>query len=220
MEKIKEWLGVDGLSGRGSGSGLGDGSGLGSGSGLGGGSGWGSGLGSGLGDVSGWGDGRGSGDSLGSGSYIKSFNGQAVHLIDLVQTIVVSVHMNLAKGFILNGDLTLTPCYVAKGNGVFAHGETPAKAQEALQEKILESMDTDEAIEKFCKTFEAGERYPGHEFFKWHHYLTGSCEMGRKSFVQNHNIDLDKLYTVEEFVALTENDYGGEVIRKVKERYE
>ena len=216
MEKIKEWLGVDGLSGWGSGCGWGDGSGYGDGDGDGSGWGWGDGS----GDGSGSGYGYGSGWGCGSESGIKSLNGQAVHLIDRVQTIVVSVHMNLAKGFILNGDLTLAPCYVAKGNGVFAHGETPAKAQEALQEKILESMDTDEAVEKFCEAFEVGERYAGHEFFKWHHYLTGSCEMGRKSFVQNHNIDLDKLYTVEEFVALTENDYGGEAIRKVKERYE
>ena len=43
--------------------------------------------------------------------------------------------------------------------------------------------------------------------------------MGRKVFVRNHDIDLDKTYTVEEFIGLTENDYGGEVIRRLKEKF-
>ena len=52
-----------------------------------------------------------------------------------------------------------------------------------------------------------------------HHYLTGSCEMGREAFVKRHGIDLDKTYTVEEFIELTEDDYGGEIIKNLKERY-
>ena len=140
-------------------------------------------------------------------------------MVDNIPTIIVSIHMSLAKGFILNSDLTLTRCYVAKGDGLFAHGETAKKAQEALQKKMLENMDTDEAIERFCETFKAGERYSGHDFFEWHHYLTGSCEMGRKAFVRNRDIDLNKTYTVEEFIEMTEGDYGGEVIRRLKERF-
>ena len=197
MEKVREWLRVDGHdgSGYGSGDGYGDGSGYGTGDGY----------------------GYGYGDGYGDG--IKSFNGKLVYMIDKVQTIITSIHLNLAKGFVLNSDLTLTPCYVAKGDGLFAHGETAAEAQEALRKKVFEAMDTDEAIEKFCETFKKGERYSGHEFFEWHHYLTGSCEMGRKAFVRNHDLDLDKLYTVEEFIELTKEDYGGEVIRRVEERY-
>ena len=197
MEKIKKWLRVDDQdgSGYGSGDGYGDGSGY------------------------GYGDGSGSGYGYGDGYGIKSINGQSVYLVDNVQTIIISIHLNLAKGYILNSDLTLQPCYIAKGNGLFAHGETPVKAQDALREKMFENMDTDEAIKKFCETFKNGERYQGHDFFKWHHYLTGSCEMGRNSFVRNHDIDLDKTYTVQEFIRWTENDYGGQIIEKLKERY-
>ena len=215
MEKVREWLRVDERSGRGSGSGSGTDSGMGSGMGMG--LVMGLGLGSVSGSVSGSGIGLGSGMGLGSG--IKSFNGKLVYMIDKVQTIITSIHLNLAKGFILNEDLTLTPCYVAKGDGLFAHGETAAAAQEALRKKVFEAMDTEEAIEKFCETFKKGVRYSGHEFFEWHHYLTGSCEMGRKAFVRNHDLDLDKLYTAEEFIELTKEDYGGEVIRRVEERY-
>ena len=199
--KVREWLRVDEHWGYGYGSGWGRGSGSGSG--------WGSGSGSGWGEGSGWGWGEG----------IKSLNGQTVHMIDKVPTIITSIHFNLSKGFILNDDLTLTPCHVIKYNGLFAHGETPQAAQEALRKKMFEAMDTEEAIEKFCETFKKGERYPGHDFFEWHHYLTGSCEMGRQAFVRNHDIDLDKTYTVEEFIELTEMDYGGEVIKDLKERY-
>ena len=140
-------------------------------------------------------------------------------MIDNVPTIIVSFHLSLAKGFILNDDLTLTPCYLVKGDGLFAHGATPQEAQRALQDKIFSNMDTDEAIDRFYSVFRAGERYLGHDFFKWHHYLTGSCEMGRKAFVSRHDLDLDKYYTVEEFIDLTANDYGGEVIKRLRERY-
>lgn len=190
MESVKEWLRVDRKDGSGSGSG------------------WGSGEGS------GWGSGWGSGS--GSGSGLKEINGYDVYQVDDVPTTILSVHLSLAKGFIVREDLSLVPCYVAKGDGYFAHGETPQGAQEALRQKIFENMAPDEAIEKFCEIFKDGERYSGHDFFEWHHYLTGSCEMGRKNFVASRGIDLDKTYTVEEFIALTEQDYGREVIRKLK----
>lgn len=35
---------------------------------------------------------------------------------------------------------------------------------------------------------------------------------------ENINIDKDK-FTVAEFIELTENDYGGEIIKKLKEFY-
>ena len=143
----------------------------------------GSGLGSGYGYSSGDGDGCGyssGGYGYGSGDGIKSFNGKFVYMIDEIQTIISNIKGNLAKGFILNSDLTLSPCYICKNERYFAHGETLKEARRALQEKILENMDTDEAIERFLSTFEKEKKYPVKDFYEWHHYLTGSCEMGRK----------------------------------------
>ena len=54
---------------------------------------------------SGYGDGYGSG--YGSGSGIKKYDGEDVHMIDGVQTIITAVYGNIAKGAILQGDLTL-----------------------------------------------------------------------------------------------------------------
>ena len=39
---------------------------------------------------------------------------------------------------------------------------------------------------------------------------------GRKNFARNHNINIDKdKMTVQEFINLTENDFGGEIIKKL-----
>ena len=112
------------------------------------------------------------------------------------------------------------PCFVVKGNGYFAHGKTLKEARDALVAKYFEDMDEEETIEKFLETFKKGEKYAGTEFFEWHHYLTGSCLMGRESFVKNKGLDINALYTVDEFIALCENDYGSSVIKKLKERWE
>ena len=211
MEAIKEWLNNNRGSGDGSGSGSGSGYGDGSGSG----------SGSGYGDGSGSGDGYGSGygDGYGSGYGINSFNGMPVFRIDSVPTIITRVKGAVAKGFILNDDFTTTPCFVVKGHGYFAHGETIKKASASLQEKIFENMDTEEAIEMFMEKFKQGEKYTGHEFFEWHHYLTGSCLMGRESFVKNKGLNLDDEFTVDEFIEVCENDYGSEIIKQLKEKW-
>ena len=213
--------GDDSGSGDGSGDGSGYGSGSGDGSGYGDGSGDGSGYGYGYGYGYGsdYGDGSGYGYGDGSGYGINAYNGHIVHMIDNVATIITRVIGNLAKGFMLNGDLTLTPCYIVKGNNLFAHGATAKEAEDALREKMFENMDTEQAIEMFLAEFDLGKKYPAKDFYVWHHRLTGSCEMGRKQFAKNHGIDLENgMYTVEEFIEITKNDYGGNVIRQLEER--
>jgi hypothetical protein len=174
--------------------------------------GYGSGYGYGSGDGSGYGSGDGDGD-------IKKFNQYNVYEIDGVLTIITSIHKNIAKGFILNKDLTLEKCYVAKGQNLFAHGETSKKAIESLQEKIFEDLDPEEAIEEFRKKFNNTDKYKGTEFYTWHHILTGSCEMGRNNFVKNHELNLENKYTVKEFIGICKNDYGSEIIRKLEQFY-
>ena len=116
-------------------------------------------------------------------------------------------------------DFTLKPCYIVKSRGYFAHGETIKKAMKDLEKKIFNDMGIEEKIDAFLREFELDKKYPAHKFYEWHHKLTGSCEMGRKTFVEKHNIDLGKdEFTVEEFIELTQNDFGGEVIKELKER--
>ena len=40
--------------------------------------------------------------------------------------------------------------------------------------------------------------------------------MGREQFVKDNNIDVDKdMFTVEEFVKLTQNSYGGDIVKRL-----
>ena len=212
MEKIKEFLRIE--LGYGDGSGYGDGYGSGDGSGYG--YGDGSGYGDGYGDGSGYGDGYG--DGYGSGDGVKTFNNDDVYEVDGVQTIIKSVKGNCAKGFILNNDLTLTPCFVVKAHNCFAHGETIKKAQEALENKLFEDMDVDEKINLFKEKFSLDMEYPVKDFYDWHNKLTGSCEMGRKAFAKDHDIDIESdTMTVVEFVNLTKNSFGGSIIQQLAE---
>ena len=208
-EKIKAFL--EESSGYGSGYGYGSGSGDGSG--------YGSGSGDGSGDGYGDGDGYGSGDDSGSG--IKSFNGEPVYRVDGVNTLIRSVRGNATHGAILNSDLTITPCYSATQDGVFAHGETLREAMEALRDKLFDDMAEDERIDMFLRETDREKAYPTQYFYDWHHRLTGSCDMGRKQFARDHGVDLERgMMTLTEFLELTKDAYGGEVIRRVIERTE
>ena len=180
----------------------------------------------GYGDGRGGGSGYGSGDGCGridgsgcGGGYdddIKCFSGQEVYIIDGMQSIITAVFGDTAKGYILRDDLTLVPCYIAKRESHFAHGETLAQAIAAVTEKAFEDMPEEERIAEFWKCHHNGMKYPARDLYDWHHRLTGSCEMGRKAFMAERGIRIDEdMFTVEEFVKLCKNSYGGEIIRKL-----
>lgn len=210
-EQIKIFLNISSGYGYGSGSGSGYGSGSGDGSGSG------SGDGSGYGSGSGYGDGYGYGDGSGSCSGIKMFNGDKVYIIDEMPTIIKFVRNNVAKGFILNNDFTLEETFVVKENNQFAHGKTLHEAFQSLQEKLYDDSTEEERLEAFKEHFkDFSQQYSANELFTWHHVLTGSCKQGRESFCKQHGIDLDEdMFTIYEFVKLTKNSYGGDIIKKL-----
>ena len=139
-------------------------------------------------------------------------------MVDGIQTIIKNIKGNIAKGFILNKDLSLSPCYIAKGHNKFAHGETIKDAVESLQNKIFQDMDTDEAIELFLQEFsDLNKKYPAKSFYIWHNRLTGSCEMGRNAFVKDGGYDLENdEFTVQEFIDITKDAFGGDIIRQLE----
>ena len=181
----------------------------------------GSGSGDGSGDGSGSGSGSGYGYGYGYGSGVHVFDGKNVYRIDRTPTLIYSIHGNVAHGAILHDDCTLTPCYVVKQDNLFAHGETLREAMEALRDKLLEDMPEEERISAFLAETECGKKYPNQHFYEWHHRLTGSCDMGRKAFAKDHGIDVENgAMTLEEFLELTKDAYGGDVIRKTAKRLE
>ena len=227
MENIKKFLATDYNCDSDSGFGYGNyddyggGDGYGDRNGYGDGDGDGCGYGNGYGDGDDDGDGCGYVDSYGNGfdyncNDITFIDGHSVYMVDGIPTIITNAKRNLAKGFMLNIDLTTTPCYIAKCGNTFAHGETLTCAREALQDKLFDNMSEEERIDAFLDTFNTTDKYPAKLFYNWHHRLTLSCEMGRQAFVKNHGIDLDNdVFTVREFCELCKNDYGNSVIRKI-----
>ena len=100
--------------------------------------------------------------------------------------------------------------------GVFAHGKTLKEAYADLREKEMQKMTTKQRIDCFLQKFDLTKKYSGKEFFEWHHILTGSCLMGREEFVKEHGLSLTKKYSVNEFISLCENDFGGQIIKELK----
>ena len=49
--------------------------------------------------------------------------------------------------------------------------------------------------------------------------VTGVVILDSGSADENNEIDLNKMYSVQEFIKLTENDFGGSVIRELKQYY-
>lgn len=224
-EAVKRFLEVP--RGSGYGDGFGDGSGFGDGDGYG--SGFGNGFGDGSGNSSGYGfgfgDGDGNGDGFGDGSGdgsgdVTSFAGDPVNMVDNVPTIIDHVHFNAAKGRVLMSDFTTKDCYVVKSeDGIFAHGDTLREAMDALLEKQFDDMPEAKRIEAFLEAHSEDKKYPAQDLFDWHHRLTGSCMAGRKAFCLNHQIDLEHdSFTVDEFISLTKDDYGGAVIRNMAKK--
>ena len=185
---------------------------------------YGDGCGSGCGYGDGCGDGCGSGSGFGCGygkgcGGIKSYNCKSVYLVDGIQTIITAVKGNLAKGYIVNRGLTLTSCYIAKNGNKFAHGRTLKEAVSALQDKILEDMSEEERVSAFMECHNYDGIYPVSDLYDWHHRLTGSCEMGRQQFAKDRGIDLDGKMSIKEFIELTKDAYGGEIIKELEKAY-
>lgn len=242
-EKIKKFFAVDVGNGSGDGSGSGNFYGKGSGCGLYGnddGDGDGSGFGTGYGSDSGRGYGSNcstfgtydDGNDCGSGSVyctgsgkgygygIKEINGKEIYMVDDIPTIFKSIRNNIAKGFIVKSDLQFEPCYIVKENNQFAHGDTLKDAFMSLQEKLYDYSTEEERIEAFKKQFpEYDVKYDNKDLFVYHHVLTGSCRMGREAFMSNKGLSLDGNTSVREFVKLTQDAYGGDIIKKLPEAY-
>lgn len=244
-EKIKKFLAVDVGSGYGDGDGVGScnvyGKGSGGGcSGNGDCDGDGSGYGMGYGSDSGFGHGSNystygtydDGNDCGSGSLyctgsgtgygdgIKEINGKEIYMVDDIPTIFKSIRNNIAKGFIVKNDLQFEPCYIVKENNQFAHGSTLKDAFMSLHEKLYDDSTEEERIEAFMKQFpEYDVKYDNMDLFVYHHVLTGSCRMGREAFMSNKGLSLDGKTSVREFVKLTQDAYGGDIIKKLPETY-
>ncbi|MBQ7822980.1 MAG: hypothetical protein IJ338_02200 [Bacteroidaceae bacterium] len=101
------------------------------------------------GSGNGYGYGDGSGNGYGDGNGIKTFGGDTVYFIDNIPTIITSVKGNIAKGIIVNGNFSKSPCFIAKLGNYFAHGETAKEAYTDALDKYEENLPVEERIKRF-----------------------------------------------------------------------
>lgn len=178
--------------------------------------------GSGFGNGYGYGDGSCDGSGYGDGHGVgpDTFCRERMCLVDGIRAIISNVHGNIAVGKILYNDFSTEKTYIVKHDRLFAHGKTLHEARDALLEKMLDDMPEQKRIKKFIDAHSIEGEYLNIDFFRWHHRLTGSCEQGRKAFVQDHEIDLNGSMTTKEFLKLTKDSYGGDIIKRVIKAYE
>lgn len=168
-------------------------------------------------DGAGFGDCYGHGGGTNYGLDITEINGTAVYQIDSIPTAIEHIKGNIAKGKILNCDLTWTPCFIVKQDGLYAHGENLRQAMCALSNKMFSNMPIEKRIAEFWHNFKPGVKYPAEDYFLWHYKLTGSCEMGRQNFAETRGIDLKTdMFTPEEFISMTKYSYFGYAIRMLE----
>lgn len=187
--------------------------------------GYGYGNGNGDGNGNGYGDGDGDGYGYGYGYGLEMYDGRKVYTVDGLPTLIYKFHLEddasgWAIGRIIRADMSLEKTYIAKRDYHFAHGATLQEAIDAVNAKLLAEKSMDERLDAFVEAYPLVDTFvSGHELFKWHNNLTGSCLQGRKAFVTDRALDLDANFTILEFIALTKNVYGGSVIKELEERY-
>ena len=162
----------------------------------------------------------GSGYGSGDGSGIKQYNHEKVWYVDDVPTLIDRVRGDIARGRIIKDDMTTEPCWIARVDNCWAHGRTAHLAMADAQGKAMETMPKVERMAKFITEFPTldTETTVG-ELHRWHGILTGSCRMGRDNFAESHCLKMEDAMTVRRFLEITEDSYGGDVIRELREMY-
>ena len=178
---------------------------------------YGSGYGSGDGSVDGSGSGSGDGSGDGSNIIIKMLHKNFVFEIDGMAFIPLKVKENFTAGIsVSKKDFSETKCFLGKFENYIAHGSSIKEAILSAQEKYFSSFDFEQKKEQLLKLFEEKGKLSVKELYFWHGALTGSCRFGRSEFQKEHNLKDDDLLSLSEFIKLTENSFGGEKIKLLK----
>jgi len=150
------------------------------------------------------------------------YNGHVMWEIDDIPTVLTNVRGNYAKGFIVNKDLTTTPCYVARVGAFYAHGDTLHRAVEDAKSKDMTARPVEERIAAFIAAYPTLDtECTGKALYEWHGILTGSCRAGRDAWCRDNGYDPKKArMTVREFCKQTQGAYGGAAIAKLLKAYE
>ncbi len=132
---------------------------------------------------------------------------------------------NVAQGYLLTPDYSLPKTYVFRHKGrkgmIFGMGSTLKRAYNDLQIKLLSEESVETRLEYFLRMFPRyyNTLYSVKDLFECHGWLTESCEGGRYEFMRDHDLTFDDEMTIDEFVRLTRDEFGGEIIERLMWMY-
>lgn len=150
------------------------------------------------------------------GRNIKKFNGNKIYRVAGINAIITRIKRNVAKGYIVNVDFSLTSCYIIKSYGLFAYGETLQRARESLEKNFFDTLWHREIISEFIYEFGENKKYHAMDFYNWCCEQTRDCEGVIKVFLEEHEIDLEKdAMTVKEFIERIKNSHLERILDKL-----
>lgn len=202
-------------------SGNGDGTGNGSGNGFG--------IGDGMGDCyggllgSGYGNGSGNGmEDDGDLLSITRVGDNTIYNINGAPIAIDNIKGNIAKGRILNDDMTFTDCWIVREGNCIEYGKDLHETHKAAQRESAIQLPKEERLKMFVQRFPSpDEMIPIKELYNWHHVLTGACKYWSKEWCKRRgfNLESNRLVSVRQFVNLTKREWGGDIIMELKNYY-
>lgn len=179
-------------------------------------------------DGSGYGSGYGSGSGNGmeNDGDLLSFarvGNDTIHNINGAPMAIDNIKGNIAKGRILNDDMTFTDCWIVREGNCIEYGKDLHKTYLAAQRESAIQLPKEERLKMFVQRFPSpDEPIPIKELYHWHHVLTGACRIHSKEWCKRHGFNFeDEIYcvSIRRFVNLTESEWGGDIIKELKNYY-
>lgn len=124
-----------------------------------------------------------------------------------------------ARGFYLGRTGRKIPFFALKAGNQIGIGCSYAHAADALMFQQMHKIPVDQRISDFVKTHKSHELYTVENLWDWHRKLTFSCYSGGEEFRDSHGLKMDTIMSVQHFILITENYFGGEIIRQLKPHY-
>lgn len=150
---------------------------------------------------------------------IPEYAEESFYLIDGIPTIIDVVKKNIAKCRVLSTHNNFVKCYVVKYENCYAHGSNLKQAFLDAQHKAFSQLNVIERIKQFVIKYpDPNVKILNSELFKIHNWLTGSCEFGRRLFVNEHELT-DGESTILDFINMSKGNFGSEIIEQLENTY-
>ena len=124
-----------------------------------------------------------------------------------------------ACGFYLGRSGRKIPFFAIKDDDKIGIGASYGHASDVLLMKQTIGISEEQRLSEFIESHEKDKSYTVENLWDWHRYLTLSCYSGGERFRDEHGLKMEDLMSIQHFISITENDFGGHIIKKLKPYY-